>query len=106
MENILEVVDERKRAYNMLETGKSGEPELIEDVDVLGRPIKRLQKEHFLPKYMNNVFLKKYRLLGPWVYKYLRLWREKKFMASGKQRKREEAGKRRLKEEFPNADID
>ncbi|XP_064642877.1 large ribosomal subunit protein uL29m-like [Lineus longissimus] len=106
MENIQEVVAERNRAYNVLETGKTGEPELIEDVDVIGRPVTRLQKEHYIPKHMNNSFMKKYRLLGPWVYKYLQLWREKMFNASRYREKKELAEKLRLKKEFPNADID
>ncbi|RUS85461.1 hypothetical protein EGW08_006794 [Elysia chlorotica] len=79
MENILEVVEERNEAVNLLETGKPLRPRGGVVRDFLGRPMYRHFQEYAIPPYMNKV----YRLLWPLGglkrqhLKYLPLWREK-----------------------------
>ncbi|KAK3799774.1 hypothetical protein RRG08_025388 [Elysia crispata] len=79
MENILEVVQERNEAVNLLETGNPSHPPGGVVRDFLGRPMYRHFKEYGIPPYMNKV----YRLLWPLGglkrqhLKYLPLWREK-----------------------------
>ncbi|ESO07381.1 hypothetical protein HELRODRAFT_125085, partial [Helobdella robusta] len=56
MENILDVVRERNRAYNLLETGKTGEPERRWVYNQLGIGGWRTCTEHYIPLYMNFKF--------------------------------------------------
>ncbi|KAL3861235.1 hypothetical protein ACJMK2_007283 [Sinanodonta woodiana] len=78
MENLQQVVKERNEAYNVLETGTTGEHHPRYVKNFLGLTVLKQPREHIIPEYMN----KKYKLLYPnriekWQVKYLRLHREK-----------------------------
>lgn len=57
MDNLRDVVDERDSAYSVLEEGEEPHPKWIDDTDELGRPIRRLEEEHLIPKENNEEFL-------------------------------------------------
>ena len=73
MRNIMEVIKERERAINILETGETGESKVRTAMNILGMRYNRTEKEHLFPWYMNT----KYKMLHPkyekWMTKYLKL---------------------------------
>jgi len=77
MENLLDVVAERDVAYSELETGESCEPGRRWAYNELGIGYWRKCKPHAVPLHMNTRFRSTTALSGPWLHKYLRLWREK-----------------------------
>lgn len=106
MENLLDVIAERDRAVNLLETGRTGEPEPYEDKNILGIPYMRVPKEHMVPPHMNTAIIHKRRMSGRWQAKYLvRLEEKKKRMAKYRDKEKQKE-KEKLREIFPHADID
>ncbi|KAK3589560.1 hypothetical protein CHS0354_041689 [Potamilus streckersoni] len=78
MENLQQVVKERNEAYNVLETGTTGEHHPRYVKNFLGLPVLKWPREHIIPEYIN----KRHKLLYPnriekWQVKYLKLHREK-----------------------------
>ena len=57
LDNLRDVIDERDSAISLLETGELPHPKWIDDTDELGRPIRRMEEEHILPKEQNEHFL-------------------------------------------------
>ena len=102
MENIMDVVDERNRAYHLLETGQTGEPEVYKSINVLGLPYWKRPIEHYIPAPMNSHLRRKMRLLGPWVNHYLRLHREKEAKKEWRNNKRRQRFKQYMLKEFPD----
>ena len=58
MRNILEIVSERDRAFNLLETGKTGEPEKELIQNELGLVTWRRKREWNLPEPLNRSYSK------------------------------------------------
>ena len=83
MENLLDVVQERNRAYNLLETGEAGEPGRRWAYNHLGIGFWKKCKEHFKPIHMST----KNNFHGQWQNAFIRLWREKKFNERARERK-------------------
>ncbi|VDP90491.1 unnamed protein product [Echinostoma caproni] len=50
MENLLLVIEERNRAEAELENGEWIGPQVVDSLDVLGRPVKKLTSEHEEPR--------------------------------------------------------
>merc|ERR1712178_236463 len=101
MENIMEVVAERDRAYNLLEKGETGEPELVYRKNEIGLMGWKPAREYRMPKESNPGRVYRERATGPWINKYLRLFREKrlrKLHAKGTQERKE---KRMLRKMYP-----
>ena len=106
MENLLDVVAERDRAVNLLETGRSGEPEPYEDKNILGIPEMRTPTEHFVPKHLHPFVIHKKNMSGRWQEKWLVKLAEKKLKHERWQKRHAEKEKKKLKEIFPDAEID
>lgn len=105
MENLLDIVAERDRAYNMLETGETGEPRQVWSYNALGMGYYRRQKEHYVPLSHNPRQLMYRKWWRPWQIPYLLQWNEKKrkhdiWFSHVLRRHRE-----KLRKVFPNADI-
>lgn len=83
MENLLDVVQERNRAYNLLETGETGEPGRRWAYNHLGIGFWKKCKEHFKPIHLST----KNNFHGAWQIPFLKLWREKIFRERAKQRR-------------------
>ena len=102
MENILAVVKERDIAYNVLETGKTGEPEKYEIRNFIGIPYERTPVEHPVPREYNSRFNRMHPPYQKWMEPYLRLYNEK-LRVRKEWKEKEEAKKReKLLEEFPH----
>ena len=106
MENLLDVVAERDRAVNLLETGRTGEPEPYEDKNILGIPEMRTPTEHFVPKHLHPFVIHKKNMSGRWQEEYLVRLAEKKLKHERWQKRHAEKEKQKLKEIFPDAEID
>ena len=107
MENLLDVLAERDDAVSRLETGKPAVPEQRWELNQIGIGHWKNPKPHYMPRHMNNAYLRKMSLLkGRWTHKYLRLLREKKLNRKRYYYAKEIEEKKKLKEMFPNADID
>uniref|UniRef100_A0A194AM23 Putative 39S ribosomal protein L47, mitochondrial-like protein n=1 Tax=Pinctada fucata TaxID=50426 RepID=A0A194AM23_PINFU len=102
MRNLLEVVKERDIAYNMLETGETGEPKVRWVRNALGIKYPRTEEEHAVPKEEN----KEYRLLHsewePWMKEYHDQFEEKLRLNHEKRARADRYIRRRLKKEFPH----
>ncbi len=106
MENLIEVIQERDRVVNQLETGKTGEPFEYEDTNILGMQEVRTAEEHAEPEHLNPEVIRRKKMSGRWQQYYLKRWEEKQL-----RHKRWEANERRkklkkLREIFPDADYD
>ena len=78
MENLLDVVAERDRAVNLLETGETGEPGQTMLLDALGRSYLHKHREHYKPFSANQKYINLYRAKPQmWMAKWIRLHREK-----------------------------
>ncbi len=106
MENLLDVVAERDRAVNLLETGKTGEPEPYRDKDILGIPRNKIPTEHFVPEELNEEVLHKREMAGRWQERWLVRLEEKRLRHA---RWREMARRKRqekLRSIFPDVEFD
>ena len=74
MENILQVIGERDKAICEVERGEWVGPQVVDGVDKLGRPVKRLTEEHLEPQSANNA---EEDMWSAWTLRYLRAEREK-----------------------------
>ena len=63
MENLLDVVSERDRAYHLLETGETGEPGERVAINQLGLHYIRRCQEHYVPLEYSRKF-KKYAVIS------------------------------------------
>lgn len=106
MENILEVVAERNRAYNLLETGETGEPGHRWAYNQLGMGYWRKCKEHHMPLHENPRLRRINSLSGPWQHRYLRLMREKRLKLRNRALFREKKLYEVYSRMFPDADIE
>lgn len=106
MENILEVVAERNRAYNLLETGETGEPGQRWAYNQLGLGYWRKCKEQHVPLYANPRLRRVNSFSGPWQHKYLRLMREKRLQMRNRALRRENKRYEVNSRMFPDADIE
>ncbi|XP_074655600.1 large ribosomal subunit protein uL29m-like [Tubulanus polymorphus] len=104
MENLQEIMAERDRAYNYLETGESGEREPYIHMNRMGRMVKRTPSEHHLPRWMNSKFSR--RLIGPWINEFRRLEREKLMKESRSKDVNKHRYKKRMMEKFPHLDVE
>ena len=62
MENLEEVVRERKKAFYQLEVGVSGERERVHRQNCFGRVVPYKKREHAMPYHMNTSYRQKLRL--------------------------------------------
>ena len=106
MENLVEVVNERDRAVNLLETGENGEPGQRWAYNQLGVGYWHRCREHYVPQHLNKVLKDRVALSGKWQYRYKRLYREKLMNKAHGVLKRRQAYQRRLREAFPDAELD
>ena len=100
MENLLDVVNERDRAYNLLEHGVTGEAGNRWVFNQLGIGGWRRCTEHYIPLHYNKNF--HCRFNGPWQNKYLRLLRETRLRVSYRKMKSKERKIKKLAEAFPH----
>ncbi|XP_063410682.1 large ribosomal subunit protein uL29m-like [Mytilus trossulus] len=102
MRNIVEVIQERERAINMLETGETGDPKVRKVMNFLGMIEDRTEKEYLVPKSENP----EYQLLHPkfekWMMKYLKLYNEKQLGEEQQLKKTKQKYHERLKKKFPH----
>ena len=75
MENILKVIEERDKAICEVERGEWVGPKVVDGVDKLGRPVKRLTEEHLEPQPANDAEEK---MWSARTLDYLRAEREKR----------------------------
>ena len=98
----MEVIKERERAINILETGEMGEPKVRTAMNFLGMRYKRTEKEHLFPWYLNT----KYKMLHPkyekWMAKYLKLHREKELKMKHRERRKKIRFQEMLLDKFPH----
>ena len=107
MENLLEVVAERDRACNLLETGQTGERGERVTVNKLGIEYIRRQKEHYLPyDHEANRGLHLSERRHGWQEKFLTLLKEKQMIRNDAKSLRSERRKQKLREIFPHAEIE
>ncbi len=106
MENIMEVVQERDRAVNLLETGETGDPGRRWAINPLGVGYWRRCTEHYVPLYRNATLRKRAALHGSWQDEYLRLYREKYLKRVRHQQYKHYRYLKKLKEAFPEAEVD
>ena len=105
MENLSAVVNERNRAYELLETGKTSEPKPVWRKTVLNTWRLTYETEHYEPKHKNKEYMQSIRQDPQWMVKYKKLLREKQMR---KERFREKAHKKELREmqeAFPHLKI-
>ncbi|XP_052082893.1 39S ribosomal protein L47, mitochondrial-like [Mytilus californianus] len=102
MRNIVEVIQERERAINMLETGETGDPKVRKVMNFLGMIEDRTEKEHLVPKSENP----EYQLLHPkyekWMFKYLKLYNEKQLEEEYQLKKAKRKYQEKLMKKFPH----
>ncbi|ELU15648.1 hypothetical protein CAPTEDRAFT_219435 [Capitella teleta] len=101
MENVLEVIKERDRAVNLLETGETGEPGQRWAYNQLGLGYWHQCREHYVPQHYNKVLNARVALSGKWQYRYKRLYREKLMNQEYGKIKKRLMYEKRLKEAFP-----
>ncbi|CAH1776192.1 unnamed protein product [Owenia fusiformis] len=106
MENVLKVVKERDRAYNLLEKGETGEPGGYRDTNILGQKYWRKRRESVIPSFMNKTFMARHDHLGVWMNKLRRREIEQKLRVRTKALRRDRQRKENLKRRYPNADTD
>ena len=106
MENVLEVVKERDRAVNLLETGKTGEPGHRWAYNQLGMGYWHRCREHYVPQHLNAVLRKRAAFIGKWQHRFKRLYREKLFNKAFANKKKQEEYQKWLKDSFPDQDIE
>ncbi|KAK7482514.1 hypothetical protein BaRGS_00026225 [Batillaria attramentaria] len=102
MENIMTVVQERDEAYNLLETGTTGQPSRYYARNFLGLKYLRRPKEYHIPRFMNKTFHLTHPPANTQFSKYIRLYYEKKRLAKQSYLQRERRRKKKLLEEFPH----
>jgi len=100
MENLMEVVRERDCAIKMLETGTTGEPELVWRENELGIKDWREPTEHYEPEWKGMQPTR--RLLGPWINRWMRQLREKKLMKLRGSRRRQKRYEAYMKRDYPD----
>jgi large subunit ribosomal protein L47 len=106
MENLLDIVAERDRAFSLLETGESCEPGRRWAYNELGIGYWQKCTEHRVPLHVSRRFQRTTVLSGPWQHRYIKLRREK-LLAERQKKLRHIAGRlRAYKKVFPDADID
>ena len=99
MENLLDVVTERDRAYHLCEEGITGEGGERRTYDFLGREFLRRNKEHYVPKEMTGKKERRYQ----WQQKFLRLQREKDLIREDARRLNAEKRAETQRRLFPSA---
>ena len=103
MENIMTVVNERDEAFNLLETGKTGDPGGCYVMNFLGLTHWKKYSEHLVPHYMNKFYTLQYpRWVTRRTEKYIALYHEQQRNERKKERNREERRRRKLLENFPH----
>ena len=110
MENLLEVVQERDRAYQELETGEIPDHEGRRWVyNELGIGHWRQHEEHHLPIHMNPE-LKDTELPSThrfkWAIKFKKLYREKQMKERAKEAKKERETAERLEKKYTRHEIE
>ncbi|KAA0199339.1 39S ribosomal protein L47 mitochondrial [Fasciolopsis buskii] len=89
MENLIRVIQERNRAEAELELGEWVGPKLVDDVDVLGRPVRRLTSEHAEPQRADRSARADERMWGQKTVELLRLERERAAVRRREKRRRQ-----------------
>ena len=84
----MEVIKERERAINILETGEMGEPKVRTAMNFLGMRYNRTEKEHLFPWYLNTKYKMLHSKYGKWMTKYLKLHREKELKMKHRERRK------------------
>ena len=106
MENVLDVVNERDRAYNLLEKGETGEPGVRWAHNQLGLGYWRKCQQHYVPLHMSKKFSKYNRFNGQWQTKYMQLLRERTLLTQKRAEHLRAKEKELLRKAFPDSDID
>lgn len=103
MENIMTVVSERDEAFNLLETGKTGDPGGRYLTNFLGLTRWKKNSEHLVPPYMNKFYTLLYpRRVSKRTEKYIALYWEQQRNERRKERNREARKRRKILEKFPH----
>lgn len=106
MKNVLSVVDERNEAYNLLETGRTGKPEIVEDRNLLGLKVKRQTREHLIPPFMNKMHKALHPPFTKVRGKYIKLYMEKLRNQHRRAYVKEKRRIAELRRRFPHLDIE
>ncbi|XP_050412568.1 39S ribosomal protein L47, mitochondrial [Patella vulgata] len=102
MENILDVVKERDIAFNLLETGKTGQPEKVTIRNFLGLKYERTVEEHSVPKSMNRLFNLLHPKYDKYFVRFFNLNEEKKRKEQSKENQLINQYRKRMIEKFPH----
>lgn len=107
MENIQTVVDERNKAFYLLETGKPGEGGAKMEAMPWGLRQWREFREHAVPPWVNvkHRIWSKIPRGGHAVDKFRKLYREQQLLRYRHYLKRRDHRRKKLKELFPDADV-
>lgn len=110
MENLEAVVNERNRAYNLVEHGVTGEAPVDERYSGLGLKYQRKYEEHYLPHWMNDSFHMSRRerdpfKMSPKTADFLnKYWEKNRKQKRGKLRA-ERSVLRRIRSTYPNSKV-
>lgn len=102
MRNVMEVIKEREKAINLLETGETGEPKVRKVMNYLGMTVEEEEKEHLVPSCLNEQYKLTHPKYEKWMEKYLRLYNEKKLEKAEKDEEEKTKYLNKLKEKFPH----
>lgn len=89
MKNLETVVTERNKAYNLLETGETGQRPVELVQNQLGLHMRHKQSEHLIPKELNTAWREKnnFNPRGSAVRKFLLHYLERKYLEKKRKRK-------------------
>lgn len=104
MENILDVVKERNRAYQLLEYGTTDEPKPYIARNAIGIPYERTPEEHYVPKHLNKHYKLMHSTYKTWMSRYLALYEEKQRRQRNYRRRMHEKKRQEFMEEFKMAE--
>ncbi|XP_012288631.1 39S ribosomal protein L47, mitochondrial [Orussus abietinus] len=106
MSNLEAIVRERNKAFHLLETGETGERPGKLVSSALGLRRYHRMGEYVIPQYMNKTWYKKH-FFGHGSYavqKFLRLYREKLWLAKKREKNRNKNRVMQILKQFPNVD--
>ncbi|KAK7093412.1 large ribosomal subunit protein uL29m-like [Littorina saxatilis] len=103
MENIMTVIKERDEAFNLLETGKTGDPGGRYVKNYLGLRQYKRNTEHLIPHYMNKFYFLLYpKNVSKRTEKYIALYKEEQRVERRRQQRSERMMRKRLIQKFPH----
>ncbi|KAL4221690.1 39S ribosomal protein L47 [Mactra antiquata] len=100
MENLLDVIKERNDAFEMYEFGETSEPKTYVTRNFVGLPYRRTEKEHYVPKHLNERFNKMHLNHQPWMNRHLAKYEEKYRVKRRQKDKKHRKNRINIAEEF------